>query len=142
MLNPDLAVEILAELSLIGVKISIDDFGTGCSSPGYLEAPSAVKTTDHSHITDTDDVASGALAMAHGKSCESSPRVWKLVNWSFCARSIVTKCRILREPPRAVRESEILLREERLREAHRPRLLENADSRRHRPVVFRRRIVK
>lgn len=35
--DPDLAMEILRRLSEIGVKISIDDFGTGFSSLAYLK---------------------------------------------------------------------------------------------------------
>jgi len=35
--NPFIAIEMLTELQNIGVKLSIDDFGTGFSSMTYLK---------------------------------------------------------------------------------------------------------
>ncbi len=37
MQNPELAMEIITELSSMGIKFSIDDFGTGYSSLSYLQ---------------------------------------------------------------------------------------------------------
>ncbi|GEM_PF-2229594 len=37
MQNPELAMEIITELTSMGIKFSIDDFGTGYSSLGYLQ---------------------------------------------------------------------------------------------------------
>jgi EAL domain-containing protein (putative c-di-GMP-specific phosphodiesterase class I) len=37
MLNPDTAIKTVAQLSALGISISIDDFGTGLSSLAYLK---------------------------------------------------------------------------------------------------------
>jgi len=72
MHDPERAVEILAGLRRMGVKVSIDDFGTGQSSLGYLKRlPIDVVKIDRSFVQDVatnpDDaaIAGAVVAMAH-----------------------------------------------------------------------------
>ncbi len=66
MNNTETAVAILTELRNSGIKISIDDFGTGHSSLGYLKRlPIDVLKIDKSFVTDvTSDQDDAALVMA------------------------------------------------------------------------------
>ncbi len=66
MNNTETAVAILSELRNSGIKISIDDFGTGHSSLGYLKRlPIDVLKIDRSFVTDvTTDQDDAALVMA------------------------------------------------------------------------------
>jgi diguanylate cyclase (GGDEF)-like protein/PAS domain S-box-containing protein len=68
----DLTVKTLYELSRIGVRISIDDFGKGYSSLSYLKNfPTNTVKIDRSFIQDVNhnqhdaDIASAIIAMAH-----------------------------------------------------------------------------
>jgi len=72
MRDPDRAVEIMGALRRMGVRISIDDFGTGHSSLGYLKRfPVDRLKVDRSFVRDLphngDDVAitRAVIAMAH-----------------------------------------------------------------------------
>jgi diguanylate cyclase (GGDEF)-like protein/PAS domain S-box-containing protein len=72
MRNPELSAEILHELKAMGVKISIDDFGTGHSSLSKLKRlPIHTVKIDQSFIkdiaTNSDDasIAEAVVAMAH-----------------------------------------------------------------------------
>jgi diguanylate cyclase (GGDEF)-like protein len=72
MRDPDRAVEIMQALRRMGVRISIDDFGTGHSSLGYLKRfPVDCLKVDRSFVRDLphngDDVAitRAVIAMAH-----------------------------------------------------------------------------
>jgi EAL domain-containing protein (putative c-di-GMP-specific phosphodiesterase class I) len=61
MKNPDKSIKKLNELSQLGIKLSIDDFGTGHSSLSYLKKlPIDKLKIDQSFIrdipTDTDDI--------------------------------------------------------------------------------------
>lgn len=66
MTKPELAVHTLKALKNIGVKISIDDFGTGFSSLSYLKhLPIDILKIDRSFIREvTSDPADAALVMA------------------------------------------------------------------------------
>lgn len=70
--NPDAAIEILSQLQKLGVSISIDDFGTGHSSLGYLRSlPVDVLKIDKSFIssitTEPDDatLVKAMITLAH-----------------------------------------------------------------------------
>jgi len=72
MRDPDRASRVMAELRAMGVRISIDDFGTGHSSLGYLKRfPIDRLKVDRSFVRDLphngDDVAitRAVIAMAH-----------------------------------------------------------------------------
>ena len=53
MANPERAVNILTQLDEMGIKISVDDFGTGFSSLGYLKRlPVSELKIDKSFVTD------------------------------------------------------------------------------------------
>jgi diguanylate cyclase (GGDEF)-like protein len=72
MRDPDRAVEVMEALHAMGVVISIDDFGTGHSSLGYLKRfPIDRLKVDRSFVRDlphnSDDVAitRAVIAMAH-----------------------------------------------------------------------------
>jgi diguanylate cyclase (GGDEF)-like protein len=72
MQNPDRAGEILRELKDMGVRISIDDFGTGHSSLSYLkDLPTDSIKIDRSflknitHDPDNAAIAGAVIAMAH-----------------------------------------------------------------------------
>ncbi len=53
MANPERAVDILTQLDEMGIKISVDDFGTGFSSLGYLKRlPVNELKIDKSFVTD------------------------------------------------------------------------------------------
>lgn len=53
MANPNRAVDILTQLDEMGIKISVDDFGTGFSSLGYLKRlPVNELKIDKSFVTD------------------------------------------------------------------------------------------
>lgn len=64
--NAEGAVETLTELKKMGVKISIDDFGTGCASLEYLKRlPLDVLKIDRSFMRDvTTDRADAAIVIA------------------------------------------------------------------------------
>ncbi len=56
MANPERAVDILSQLDNMGVRISVDDFGTGFSSLGYLKRlPVNELKIDKSFVTDMDN---------------------------------------------------------------------------------------
>ena len=65
MNNPAAAITILGDLRKAGIKISIDDFGTGHSSLGHLKnLPVDVLKIDKSFITDvTSSLDDAAIAM-------------------------------------------------------------------------------
>jgi len=72
MKDPDRAASVMAALRAMGVRISIDDFGTGHSSLGYLKRfPISQLKVDRSFVRDLphngDDVAitRAVIAMAH-----------------------------------------------------------------------------
>ena len=72
MKDPDRAVAVMSALRAMGVRISIDDFGTGHSSLGYLKRfPIDQLKVDRSFVRDLphngDDVAitRAVIAMAH-----------------------------------------------------------------------------
>lgn len=72
MTNPDQAARALDELKMLGVRISLDDFGIGHSSLGYLKRfPVNTVKIDQSFVrditTDPDDaaIAGAVVAMAH-----------------------------------------------------------------------------
>jgi diguanylate cyclase (GGDEF)-like protein len=72
MKDPDAAVAVMASLRDMGVRLSIDDFGTGHSSLGYLKRfPVHQLKVDRSFVRDLphngDDVAitRAVIAMAH-----------------------------------------------------------------------------
>lgn len=72
MKDPDRAVGVMEDLRAMGVRISIDDFGTGHSSLGYLKRfPINQLKVDRSFVRDLphngDDVAitRAVIAMAH-----------------------------------------------------------------------------
>jgi len=72
MHDPERAVEILAGLRRMGVKVSMDDFGTGQSSLGYLKRlPIDVVKIDRSFVQevatnpDYAAIAGAVVAMAH-----------------------------------------------------------------------------
>lgn len=59
--NEEQAVTMLRRLSEMGVQISIDDFGTGCSTFGYLKKlPFHTLKIDQSFVTDIDSNLSDA----------------------------------------------------------------------------------
>jgi EAL domain-containing protein (putative c-di-GMP-specific phosphodiesterase class I) len=66
MLDPDQVIETLDELSNMGLRLCIDDFGTGHSSLAYLKRlPVHTLKVDKSFVTDMDtdeDNASIVLA--------------------------------------------------------------------------------
>src|SRR6267143_5084425 len=66
MNNAEFAIDVLSELQEIGVKVSIDDFGTGFSSLSYLKRlPIDALKIDQSFIRDlTVDPDAAALVMA------------------------------------------------------------------------------
>ncbi len=70
--NMNTAVDMLAQISLAGIGISVDDFGTGYASLSYLQRlPISKIKIDRSFITgilvDTNDavIVSGIIAMGH-----------------------------------------------------------------------------
>lgn len=66
MNNADFAVKVLTELKQMGVEITVDDFGTGFSSLGYLKRlPLDALKIDQSFVRDaTTDPDDAALVMA------------------------------------------------------------------------------
>ena len=77
MRNAKLAAEILRELKDRGVKIAVDDFGTGHSSLGYLRSlPLDVLKVDRSFVhnatTNADDAAlvMAIITLAHSLRLE------------------------------------------------------------------------
>jgi diguanylate cyclase (GGDEF)-like protein/PAS domain S-box-containing protein len=66
MKNPESAISTLRELKAMGIKISIDDFGSGYSSLSYLKhLPIDVLKIDQSFVTDmTTDPKDAAIVMA------------------------------------------------------------------------------
>jgi diguanylate cyclase (GGDEF)-like protein len=72
MADPDTALEILLELSELGVEISIDDFGTGYSSLAYLAGlPATEVKIDRSFVARMDNsfkdsaIVSSTIDLAH-----------------------------------------------------------------------------
>lgn len=77
MTDAEHTLKILQDLKKIGVRLSIDDFGTGFSSLSYLKSmPIDVIKIDHSFIRgiplDAEDVAiiTAIVRMAHSLGCE------------------------------------------------------------------------
>jgi len=66
MTNTDLAVKVLTELKQMGIRVSVDDFGTGFSSLGYLKRlPIDILKIDQSFVRDVStDPDDAALVMA------------------------------------------------------------------------------
>jgi EAL domain-containing protein (putative c-di-GMP-specific phosphodiesterase class I) len=72
MINPEASVRTLDELKRIGIRISLDDFGTGHSSLSYLKRfPIDTLKIDQSFIrdiisdADTAAIVQAIIAMAH-----------------------------------------------------------------------------
>lgn len=66
MTNADFAVRVLNELKELGIRVSLDDFGTGFSSLGYLKRlPIDILKIDQAFVRDvTTDPDDAALVMA------------------------------------------------------------------------------
>ncbi|HUS08945.1 MAG TPA: EAL domain-containing protein [Pyrinomonadaceae bacterium] len=66
MTNTDFAVKVLTELKQMGIRVSVDDFGTGFSSLGYLKRlPIDILKIDQSFVRDVStDPDDAALVMA------------------------------------------------------------------------------
>jgi diguanylate cyclase (GGDEF)-like protein len=66
MTNADFAVKVLTELKQMGIRVSVDDFGTGFSSLGYLKRlPIDILKIDQSFVRDVStDPDDAALVMA------------------------------------------------------------------------------
>ena len=66
MTNTDFAVKVLTELKQMGIQVSVDDFGTGFSSLGYLKRlPIDILKIDQSFVRDVStDPDDAALVMA------------------------------------------------------------------------------
>jgi diguanylate cyclase (GGDEF)-like protein len=65
MTNADFAVKVLTELKALGIRVSVDDFGTGFSSLGYLKRlPVDILKIDQSFVHDVStDPDAAALVM-------------------------------------------------------------------------------
>ncbi|MGJ7922626.1 sensor domain-containing protein [Neobacillus sp. LXY-4] len=77
MKNPEEAVVVLKKLKQLGIKISIDDFGTGFSSLSYLKLfPINTLKIDKSFITNLEldeanaTIASAVISLAHSLNLE------------------------------------------------------------------------
>ena len=72
MLNPDNALRVLTRLHQIGVKIAVDDFGTGHSSLAYIKKlPADEIKIDRSFVSDMSEnlddevIVSTTINMCH-----------------------------------------------------------------------------
>jgi EAL domain-containing protein (putative c-di-GMP-specific phosphodiesterase class I) len=65
MTDADFAVKVLTELKALGIRVSVDDFGTGFSSLGYLKRlPVDILKIDQSFVRDVStDPDAAALVM-------------------------------------------------------------------------------
>lgn len=70
--NPELAIEILSQLSELGITIAIDDFGTGYSSLAYLKKlPIQTLKLDREFVRDIEQdendaaISAATIALAH-----------------------------------------------------------------------------
>lgn len=77
--NPDLAARVLQQLRDLGVRVSLDDFGTGQSSLEHIrKIPTDTLKIDRSFVDDmmedsrSDAIVSGVIRMAHSLG-------WKVV---------------------------------------------------------------
>src|SRR4029077_1426838 len=73
MQNPELTLSMLSSLREMGVRISMDDFGTGHASLGYLKYfPIDTLKIDHGFVRDIGvrpagtAIVSAIIRMAHG----------------------------------------------------------------------------
>lgn len=63
--NPELMIAVLKRIRRLGVRIALDEYGTGLSSLSYLrELPLDVLKIDRSLVTDLDTNSSSALIVA------------------------------------------------------------------------------
>jgi diguanylate cyclase (GGDEF)-like protein len=91
MENPESSKQLLGELSGLGIKLSIDDFGTGFSSLSRLSAlPVSTLKIDRSFVrnieTDAGDrsIAISTIALAHGLGMRVvAEGVETLAQWHF-----------------------------------------------------------
>src|SRR5207248_1918085 len=78
MTDPDRAIECLRELKALGVRIEVDDFGTGHSSLAYLQRlPLDAVKIDRSFITPlfvdpgTSAIVRAAIELSHALGLET-----------------------------------------------------------------------
>jgi len=97
MEDPDKALEVLTEISDLGVGISIDDFGTGYSSLGYLrKLPADELKIDKSFVIEMDSspddatIVRSTIDLAHNLGMKvvaegvESPQVWAALKELGC----------------------------------------------------------
>lgn len=97
MANPDRAIDILTQLNDMGIKISVDDFGTGFSSLGYLKRlPVHELKIDKSFVTDmTNDendevIVRSTIDLAHNLGLKvvaegvETQETWELLQMLHC----------------------------------------------------------
>jgi len=133
MKDPDRAARIMEALCAMGVRISIDDFGTGHSSLGYLKRfPIDRLKVDRSFVRDlphnNDDVAitRAVIAMAHSLKMSvvaegvEHQHQFDLLRAEGCDEFQGYYCR----PPLTEADLLVFLAEERARLARHPRPLE------------------
>jgi len=72
MQSPEISLRVLSELKKLGIRISLDDFGTGHSSLAYLKRlPIDTVKIDQSFVRDIDAdpnsaaIVTAIIAMAH-----------------------------------------------------------------------------
>lgn len=100
MSNPDDALEILTELDRMGVKLAIDDYGTGYSSLAYLkQLPVDELKIDKSFVMDMEEnendavIVRSTIDLAHNLGLKVTAEgvetqgVWDLLNMLGCDRS-------------------------------------------------------
>jgi EAL domain-containing protein (putative c-di-GMP-specific phosphodiesterase class I) len=97
MTDPEAALEVITELSDLGVSISIDDFGTGYSSLGYLKKlPAREIKIDRSFVKDMDHekddaaIVASTIELAHNLGLSvvaegvETEEIWQLLRKLGC----------------------------------------------------------